>query len=281
MYYSGIDRSQLTGLATSSSQQSVSSTSNDQKHWTGWIEKRMLHIRAICSKIDLFHAPSKFLMNQFITDFQIPESKIFYLDYGFPTQYLQPVNPENKEFYTFGYIGTHTAAKGINMLIEAYNQLNGKVKLKIFGRTNGQNTAALKRLSVNSRNPVEFAGEYINQNLATKVFNHIDCIVVPSIWAENSPLVIHEAQACKIPVITSDFGGMKEYVEHQVNGLLFNHRDTASLTEQMQFAVDHPEHMRKLGQQGYLFSPGGNVPIIEDHCQELMKCYQKIIQNGK
>jgi len=49
----------------------------------------------------------------------------------------------------------------------------------------------------------------------------------------------------------------------------------------MQFAVDHPEHMRKLGQQGYLFSPGGNVPIIEDHCQELMKCYQKIIQNGK
>jgi len=62
-----------------------------------------------------------------------------------------------------------------------------------------------------SRNPIEFCGEYVNKNLANTVFANVDCIVVPSIWAENSPLVIHEAQECKVPVITADYGGMGEY----------------------------------------------------------------------
>ena len=39
------------------------------------------------------------------------------------------------------------------------------------------------------------------------VFNHCDAIVVPSIWAENSPLVIHEALQARVPVITADYGG--------------------------------------------------------------------------
>jgi hypothetical protein len=57
---------------------------------------------------------------------------------------------------------------------------------------------------------------------------------VPSVWVENSPLVIHEAQQARVPVITADAGGMAEYVHHEVNGLLFAHRDPAALAEQMQ-----------------------------------------------
>ena len=100
-------------------------------------------------------------------------------------------------------------------------------------------------------------GEYVNHNLANDVFAHVDCIVVPSIWGENSPLVIHEAQACKIPVITADFGGMKEYVQHQVNGLLFKHRDVNALAVQLNFAVSNPDKMKTYGNKGYLFSQDG------------------------
>jgi hypothetical protein len=31
--------------------------------------------------------------------------------------------------------------------------------------------------------------EYINERIVPEVFNHVDTIVVPSIWLENSPLV--------------------------------------------------------------------------------------------
>lgn len=50
---------------------------------------------------------------------------------------------------------------------------------------------------------IEWRSEYHNENIAEDVFSHCDCIVVPSTWDENSPLVIHEAQQVRIPVITA------------------------------------------------------------------------------
>ncbi|MCD4792407.1 MAG: glycosyltransferase [Bacteroidales bacterium] len=247
-----------------------------EDYYTNWVNQRMKTAKSLTEKIKLFIAPSKYLMNRFINDFQLPKEKIIYLDYGFPTHYLQPVEPKTNGIFTFGYIGTHIPAKGLNILINAFKKIERLAKLKIFGRQNGQNTRALKKMTENRRNSIEFCGEYINQNLATTVFNKVNAIVVPSIWGENSPLVIHETQACKIPVITANFGGMKEYVKHNVNGLLFEHRNVESLYEQMKFAVDNPKNMKQLGQKGYLYSETGQVPDIQDHCKELIRFYNEL-----
>ncbi len=247
-----------------------------QDYYTTWVKNRMNVTKSLVKKVDLFIAPSKYLMKRFISDFQIETQKIIYLDYGFPTQYLQRVLSKTNKFFTFGYIGTHIPAKGLNLLINAFCKIKKPTKLKIFGRLNGQNSNALKEMAKKSINKIEFCGEYINQNLATNVFNSIDAIVVPSIWGENSPLVIHEAQACKIPVITANFGGMKEYVNHKINGLLFEHRNYESLYEQMQFAINNPQKMNELGKNGYLFSENGDVPNIKNHCEELITLYKNI-----
>ncbi|MFD2914775.1 glycosyltransferase [Psychroserpens luteus] len=247
----------------------------DINSWSNWVNRRMQETKAIIDKVNLFIAPSKYLQERFVNEFDIPESKITYLDYGFPTHYLtQTEKAATKSVFTFGYIGTHIPAKGINQLIEAFQQVETPAVLKIFGRKSGQSTAALKALAATCSNRVEFMGEYINHNLADVVFAHVDSIVVPSIWGENSPLVIHEAQACKIPVITADFGGMKEYVQHQKNGLLFKHRDVDALAEQLNYAVSNPDKMKTYGEKGYLYSENGDVPDIKVHCNELLSIYQ-------
>lgn len=243
----------------------------DKKYWTSWIATRMKTTKDIINKVSLFVAPSKFLMNRFIKEFGVPTEKIIYLDYGFPTNYLKPVNKSKSEVYTFGYIGTHIPAKGVNLLIQAFSKLETPAKLKIFGRYDNQNTKILKKLAEKSKNEIEFCGEYKNENIVGEVFEKIDAIVVPSIWGENSPLVIHEAQACHVPIITADFGGMKEYVNHQVNGLLFEHRNAESLFEQLKFATENPNLMKKYGLRGYLFSENGKVPSIEKHCEKLVR----------
>ena len=277
MYFSGIEYEFDTGLFYMHGLQPPYSNYDDGRHWSDWIGQRMKVTKEIVKKVDLFIAPSKYLMNRFIDDFEMPEEKIVYLDYGFPTHYLTPVEPKTNGIFTFGYIGTHIPAKGIDLLIKAFKKIEKPAKLKIYGRERGQNTRALKKLAADSKNPIEFCGEYINQNLATTVFNNVNAIVVPSIWGENSPLVIHEAQACKIPVITANYGGMKEYVRHNVNGLLFEHRNDESLYEQLQYAVEHPVEMKELGARGYLYSENGEVPNIKDHCEQLVKLYKKII----
>ena len=281
MYFSGYEMSfeQSLSYEFSHTEHIDKDKLDDVEHWTNWIDSRMYTTKELINKVDLFHAPSKYLMNRYINDFGIPQERIFYLDYGFPTHYLQPVETFESDEFTFGYIGTHIPAKGINQLIEAFKKVKGKARLKIFGREQGQNTIALKNMAKTSKNPIEFCGEYINENLAQVVFNKVNCIVVPSIWAENSPLVIHEAQACHIPVITANFGGMKEYVEHNVNGLLFKHRDVNSLSEQLQFAIDNNNKMKTLGEKGYLYSENGEIPNIKEHCKTLTKRYKEIIDN--
>ncbi len=124
-------------------------------------------------------------------------------------------------------------------------------------------------------------GEYRNTEIVHQVFNHCDAIVVPSIWLENSPLVIHEALQARVPVITANAGGMAEYVRHETNGLLFAHRNPIALAEQMQRLVQDPAFARRLGERGYLDATDGNIPAMADHLHDLERLYEQVCMHRK
>ena len=253
----------------------------DIDYWKNWVNRRMSHLREMASLVDQFIAPSRFLMDLYIKDFGLAEEKIEYLDYGFDQSRMDKRVRSEGQPFTFGYIGTHIPAKGIHHLVEAFSLMKEEAILKIFGRERDQNTSGLRRLVENL--PVEFQkrihweSEYKNENIVQDVFNHIDSIVVPSIWWENSPLVIHEAQEAGLPVITANVGGMSEYVHHEVNGLLFSHRDPEAMAIQMDRLAGDLEFARRLGQKGYPFSSDGRIPDIQTHGKMIVKIYEKLI----
>ena len=257
----------------------------DAAYWTGWVGRRMAQAREVCEAVDVFVAPAKYLLRRFRDDFGIPDRKLVYLDYGFHLDRLKGRKRHGGETFTFGYIGTHIPAKGVDHLIPAFGQVGGEPLLRIWGRDRGAETAGLKALarelpgSAGSR--VQWMGEYRNQNIVPEVFNRCDAIVVPSIWAENSPLVIHEALQAGIPVITADYGGMSEYVRHGENGLLFTHRDAGSLTEQMQRLADDPLLASRLGSRGYVQSADGNVPDMMEHSLAVENIYRSLVRGGQ
>ena len=257
----------------------------DAAYWTGWVGRRMAHVREVCDAVDMFIAPSRYLLRRFRDEFGIPERKLKYLDYGFHRRRLEGMKRAEGEPFTFGYIGTHIPAKGVNHLIESFGGVSGNPKLRVWGRDRGVETEELKELasglpgSAGSR--VAWMGEYRNEDIVLEVFNRCDVIVVPSIWAENSPLVIHEALQAGLPVITADYGGMAEYVHHEENGLLFAHRDPKSLAAQMQKLVDAPNLARQLGERGYLQSQDGNVPDMEEHSLAVERIYHGLIRRGE
>ncbi len=253
----------------------------DATHWTGWVSRRMGHVRRVCDAVDIFLAPARYLLDRFRDEFGISESKLVYLDYGFHRDRLVGRSRRRDEPFTFGYIGTHIPAKGVDHLVQAFGELTGQPRLRIWGRDRGAETAGLQRMAKSlpsdAGERVQWMAEYRNQDIVRNVFDHCDAIVVPSIWAENSPLVIHEAQQAGVPVITADYGGMAEYVKHEENGLLFTHRDPSSLARQMQRFVDAPEWSRRLGRRGYLQSSDGNVPGIMEHAQEIQRIYANLL----
>lgn len=254
----------------------------DVAYWTDWVRRRMHHIREMAERVDLFVAPARYLLERYRDEFGLPEGKLVYLDYGFARERMAGRRRAPGEPFTFGYIGTHIPAKGIHDLIRAFGELRGEPRLRIWGRPRGQETEALKGIvaglpaGVAAR--VEWLPEYRNHEIVGDVFNHVDAIVVPSVWVENSPLVIHEAQQARVPVVTANAGGMAEYVHHEVNGLLFEHRSRTSLTEQMQRFVDDPALARRLGERGYPFSDNGDVPGIKEHAAQIERLYTQVLQ---
>ncbi len=250
----------------------------ESNYWGSWVQRRMEYIKTIRERIDYFIAPSKYLLNRYCTDFGVPREKLIYLDYGFELARLKGRCRTPNEPFTFGYIGTHIPAKGIQLLIKAFGKLKGKALLRIWGRSRGENTKALQSLAHELPRDIceriEWLPEYDNQQIVRDVFNNVDVIVVPSIWMENSPLVIHEALQARIPVITANAGGMSEYIHHNVNGLLFKHRDYESLVAEMQVLLDHPEVATKLGAKGYLGSRSGDVIDINEHVLSVENIYE-------
>lgn len=257
----------------------------DVAYWTGWVHRRMAHAREICKAVDLFIAPSRYLLDRFLVDFGLPENRLIYLDYGFHRERLLGRHRASGEPFTFGYIGTHIPAKGVHHLIEAFGGLSGDAVLRIWGRHLGVETASLQAaaasLPAEHGSRVHWMGEYRNEEIVSQVFNRCDAIVVPSIWAENSPLVIHEALQARLPVITADYGGMAEYVRHEQNGLLFTHRGPHSLAAQMQRFVDSPDMAQRLGARGYLQSDSGDVVSMEGHARLAEECYERVLRRKR
>ena len=257
----------------------------DLAYWTHWVHRRMAHIREVCAVIDLFIAPSQTVLSRFREVFGLPAHKLVYINYGFHRERLQGRSRVSGEPFTFGYIGTHIPAKGVHHLIEAFGRLSGQAQLRIWGRHLGPETDSLRALvtemPLEKQAQISWMGEYQNTEIVQQVFNHCDAIVVPSIWMENAPLVIHEALQARVPVVTANAGGMAEYVHHECNGLLFAHRDPVALAEQMQRFIQDPTLARRLGERGYLMGEGNDIPAMSDHLRTLEHLYATICAQKK
>ena len=121
----------------------------DADYWTQWVGRRMSHVREVCDAVDMFIAPAMYLLRRFRAEFGLPEEKLVYLDYGFHLDRMADRERTPGEPFTFGYIGTHIPAKGVDHLIQAFGQLSGESRLRIWGRDRGVETAGLKTLARN------------------------------------------------------------------------------------------------------------------------------------
>ncbi|MGC8581678.1 MAG: glycosyltransferase family 4 protein [Thermoplasmata archaeon] len=202
------------------------------------INEYIKHMHDILDKIDIFVSPSKYLMS-FYHSMGIDPRKTVYSRYGFikgRIKYRKKIYRE-WDHINFGYIGRIIPAKGIHLLIKAFSSINKEnITLKIYGTT-GKNRYYLEKIAKNSN--ILFMEGFDNRNI-DYILNSIDVLVVPSIWYENSPLVIQEAFMKGIPVITSNIGGMAELVKDGINGFLFTPGDIESLKGKILAIAQNP-----------------------------------------
>jgi glycosyltransferase involved in cell wall biosynthesis len=85
-----------------------------------------------------------------------------------------------------------------------------------------------------------FHGPYRPADLP-RLMAGVDWTVMPSIWWENSPVVIQESFLNQRPLIVSDIGGMAEKVTDGVNGLQFRVGSAEDLADRLALALRDPD----------------------------------------
>lgn len=135
---------------------------------------------------------------------------------------------------TFGFIGTLASHKGCHILIEAFKTLAAEnVFLEIYGNPSEFMDYAKKlHESASDFKNISFKGVFDNKDI-NKVLKGFDALIVPSIWYENTPLVIYSAQAARVPVIGSKLPGVEAAIEDGFNGLLFEAGNAKDLSNKL------------------------------------------------
>jgi glycosyltransferase involved in cell wall biosynthesis len=190
----------------------------------GFLKKRF-------KKIDKILVSTSFMAEAF-KKWGMEGSKLGCLAFGIDDCSIGPTSEKgNQAGLRIGFIGSLFDHKGAHVLIEAIRRLpdNLPVEVSLYGDMTQFPGYAKRLVKLAGDDPrIRFKGTFRPERIS-QVFSSMDLLTVPSLWHENTPLVIYSAQQSKVPIIGSNVSGISEIVSDGVNGLLFERGNSAAL----------------------------------------------------
>jgi glycosyltransferase involved in cell wall biosynthesis len=207
---------------------------------------RALDIRNALSLCDNLVSPSHFLKAKLARYLGVP-MEISVVENGYlgsdPAIADLPV-PRASGGPVFGYFGNISAVKGLADLLDAADLLieNGKAEFSIHvhGAQLFEDKVLADRMEaakVTLGRRITFFGGYQSDELVS-LLARVDCMVFPSVWWENAPLVIYEALHAGRQVIAYPHGGAPEILERYGAGIIAERSDPPALAEAMAKIID-------------------------------------------
>lgn len=234
----------------------------------GDIRRRLAYARHVLETIDLVVAPSASMADEFVRLGAAPD-RMEVSDYGFVPMTSPPQPTRGRhEPLRIGFVGTLVWHKGAHVLVDAARMLTGSFEVRLHGDTAvfPEYVAELRRAAGDR---ITFHGGF-DRDRVEEVYRSFDVLVVPSLWPENSPLVIHEAFMRRMPVVGARIGGVPELVRDNVNGLLYDPFSTVALHACLQRLVDERDLVHALG------ASASAVKTIEDDAREWEARYREL-----
>lgn len=193
----------------------------------------------------------------------IPESQLFLVPNGVDSARFIPRARDNDlaaqfgatDVPTLGFIGTFFPWEGVPWLVEAASALNRKglhFRLLIVG--DGADTGAI-RAAIQQQGAADFVTYVgrVSHEEVERYYSLMDVLVYPRrrlrITEAVTPLKPLEAMALGKAILGSNVGGIRELIDPENTGILFEPGDIEDFCRQAERLLSDPDLRRKLGQQ--------------------------------
>jgi glycosyltransferase involved in cell wall biosynthesis len=240
---------------------------------------RGMYLKRFLGLVDHFVSPSRFLAERYVA-WGLDPRRISVIENGMPEHALPPAEApraDPDDGLVFGFFGQISRLKGIDVLLDAAALLEKQgvegLRFDIHGDHTGQPPAfrdAFEARLAKLPGNVRFCGAYENRRVH-QLMRSVQAVIVPSIWWENSPLVIQEALLNRRPVITADIGGMAEKVRDGVDGFHFQSGSAFALASLLRGLVQQPQRLGAL--QSTLATP----PSVQDCAAAMLRLYRRLL----
>ena len=180
------------------------------------------------------------MTKQSLLDIGVEPEKISVIPYGAPVDYFQPQPKQDNDFRTL-FVGRVGLRKGVHYLLKAWRELQLPAAELLLLGVNEFPAGYLRQDWGNVRHldsvPHHTLGDY---------YNRADVFVFPSL-VEGFGLVLLEAMACGIPIITTPNTAAPDIITDGVEGFIVPIRDTQALKEKLEWCHAHPQQLKEMG----------------------------------
>ncbi|KKN08968.1 hypothetical protein LCGC14_1051370 [marine sediment metagenome] len=202
---------------------------------------------------------SKDLFDRYLKTTSIPRvlfsnKKVYYLPNGINVDYWKPdkTNEISKESDLI-FVGnlmdkSQVKNKGIKFLYEAIKILreNNNLNLKVLVIGHANMYLLKKTIALDIEKYFNFYGFLENYNTLKSKIQKSKIFVLPSV-SEGMPNSLMEAMALEMPCIASNVGGVPELIEHNVDGLIFEPKNTKKFADLIRLLLEDENLQKKLG----------------------------------
>jgi len=205
----------------------------------------------ITKKFDKFQCISSQIFNSVLKLGFKPDTLIKIPNGINPKPYLTITRDPNKEIRKLVFIGRLVGEKGINLLIEAFNEAFLKfphISLDIFGKGSEKDKIVKMIKKLNLEEKIHISS-YNSEGEKLKILQEHDLFILPSFFEGMSNALL-EALCSGMPVLVSDTKSNRELIKNEDNGILFKTGSQNSLKEKIIFCLNNNELSWKIGANG-------------------------------
>jgi glycosyltransferase involved in cell wall biosynthesis len=190
---------------------------------------------------DYISVPSAYTKRTFLEK-GIPESKLIHVPYGVDSGVFKQI-PKRDVIFRIIFVGQISIRKGIYYLLRAVSELKLKnLELCLIGNIFNETKPFFKKY----RGYFSYLGK-INFYQLYKYYSQGSVFVLPSI-DDGFALVINQAMACGLPVISTFNTGGSEVVRDGIDGFIIPIRNIEALKEKILYLYNNPDVCKKMGE---------------------------------